>query len=234
MTPPRRWRKAAAKEARSEDERGDLDQIEKIKASGSNKEVATKDLPHGTRRKYKQLNQKLRYSCGKAMAKMLKPLIITALATKCMATHTEMNTWEEDIDHESCNLLESRKARGKAISCASDLKDFVTNPSEAEEKKKKIRLISANVHALRPRAEILKSWEADIIVAQETKLAPHAIGDVARIIKDNGWSISHGRPCSHQGPRKNTTRTHAATEATSGGLCHPDQIPQKAFSERPK
>ena len=175
MKLPRRWRKAA-KKAWSEDKRGNQENLEKIKASCSNKDASTKDLPHGTRRRHKQLNQKLRYSSGNAMAKMLKPSIIVALATKCLATHTEMNTWEEDIDHECCNPLESRKARGKATTCASDSKEDVTTPSEAEEKRKNIRLISANVHAMRPRAEILKSWDADIIVAQETKLAPHAIG----------------------------------------------------------
>ena len=78
--------------------------------------------------------------------------------------------------------------------------------------------ITANVHALRPNAEIIRSWETDVLLLHETKLAPHAIGEVRSIVKQTGWHLIHGKPCDTQGPRANTKRTHAATEATSGGV----------------
>ena len=45
-----------------------------------------------------------------------------------------------------------------------------------------ISIISANVHSLRPRAEVA-SRESDFTILQETELAPHAIGQTAAAFK---------------------------------------------------
>ena len=44
-------------------------------------------------------------------------------------------------------------------------------------------VISANIHSMRPRAEVIATWDADIIPLQETKLAPHAIAQTAIRLK---------------------------------------------------
>ena len=95
----------------------------------------------------------------------------------------------------------------------------------------RITVILANVHSLRPRAEVVASWEADITVLQETKLAPHAIGQSAAAMKPQGWSIKHGKPCQHQAKRKNVVVTNAANEANSGGVAVLTKQPLRVIQE---
>ena len=128
------------------------------------------------------------------------------------------------VANESYNLLKRAKNPGQSTEADGEHDErMVATMDEG----KSIKVVSANVHAMRPRAEIIKSWDADIIAVQETKLAPHAIGEVSKIIKDDDWIISHGKPCQQQGPRKNTSRTHAATEATSGGVAILTKTPKR-------
>ena len=81
-----------------------------------------------------------------------------------------------------------------------------------------LSIISGNIHFLRPRVDVIAEWDADIILLQETKLAPHATSQAAAILKDKQWKIPHGKPCAPQTKRKNTQRTQAANEANSGGV----------------
>ena len=76
-----------------------------------------------------------------------------------------------------------------------------------------LSIISGNIHSLRPRVDVIAEWDADIILLQETKLAPHAISQIAAILKDKQWKILHGKPCAQQTKRKNTQRTQVANEA---------------------
>ncbi len=94
------------------------------------------------------------------------------------------------------------------------------------EQKDVIGIISANVHALGPRAESVALWDADVVLFQETKLAAHAIRDVSTVMRDNGWSFIHGKPCTPPKGKKGEGRTVAATEATSGGVA--------AMAKRPR
>ncbi len=79
-------------------------------------------------------------------------------------------------------------------------------------------VLTANVHALGPRTEVVAQWDSDIVLMQETKLAPHAIRDATTIMKNHGWTFLHGRPCRPPKVRKGAGRTAAPTEATSGGV----------------
>ena len=76
--------------------------------------------------------------------------------------------------------------------------------------------MSANIHSLRPRAGNVAGWEADIAMAQETKLVPHEISQTAAILGEAGWKMKDGRACKPQ-ERKEEAHTQAASEANSGG-----------------
>ena len=82
----------------------------------------------------------------------------------------------------------------------------------------KLTIISANIHSLRPRANVIPTWEADVIALQETKLAPHAIAETSAVLNRNGYSMVHGHPCQPQAYRKNAVVTQAANEVNSGGV----------------
>ena len=90
--------------------------------------------------------------------------------------------------------------------------------TDGKEKWKPISVISANVHSLRPRAEIVAAWKADIVAVQETKLAPHAIAETSTILSGRCYRLAHGAPCQPQQYRKDAKVTHAANEANSGGV----------------
>ena len=90
--------------------------------------------------------------------------------------------------------------------------------TDGKEKRKPISVISANVHSLRPRAEIVAAWKADIVALQETKLAPHAIAETLTLLKERCYKMAHGAPCQPQQYRKNAKITHAANEANSSGV----------------
>ncbi len=81
-------------------------------------------------------------------------------------------------------------------------------------------IISGNVHALGPRIGEVAQWEADILMLQETKLAPHAIKDATEVSRAAGWKFLHGRPCKVVTRKASSGRApmvFAATSATSGG-----------------
>ena len=40
----------------------------------------------------------------------------------------------------------------------------------------------------------ISMWEVDVFAFQETKLAPHAIGEVSEIASDNARTLAHGKP----------------------------------------
>jgi exonuclease III len=90
--------------------------------------------------------------------------------------------------------------------------------SPREQQSNSMRLITANIHALQPRAEEVALWDADVIAVQETKLAAHAIRDMTDLMKDNHWRFVHGKPCAPSGSWKSRRRTKAATEANRGGV----------------
>ena len=87
-----------------------------------------------------------------------------------------------------------------------------------EGKQDPLCVVSANVNSLRPRAEIVAAWKADIVAVQETKLAPHAIAETSTLLKGRCYKMAHGAPCQPQQYRKNAKVTHAANEANSGGV----------------
>ena len=74
------------------------------------------------------------------------------------------------------------------------------------------------MHSLRPRAEIVAAWKADVVAVQETKLEPHAIAEASSILKGRCYKMAHGAPCQPQQYRKDAKVTHAANEANSGGV----------------
>ena len=106
-----------------------------------------------------------------------------------------------------------------------------TEPSQISEDGEGISIISANIHSLRPRADIVAGWDADIILVQETKLAPHAIAQTAASLKSHHWQILHGKPCAPQVQRKNAKRTLAANEANSGGVAILAKKPMRLVNE---
>ncbi len=116
-----------------------------------------------------------------------------------------------------------RQARARGCGDQGMVKHFpeedrLSSQMPVDDAPKQIGIISANVHALAPRAEVLAQWDADIVVVQETKLAAHAIRDVRTVLKGSGWDFFHGKPCSPPRARGGEGRTSAATEANSGGV----------------
>ena len=90
-----------------------------------------------------------------------------------------------------------------------------TNAIESsEDKKGKLTIISANIHSLRPRANVIPTWEADVVALQETKL----IAETSAVLRQNGFAVVHGRPCQPQTYRNDVVTTQAANEANSGGV----------------
>ena len=87
-----------------------------------------------------------------------------------------------------------------------------------EKANKNLRIISANIHSLRPRAETVAAWQADVAALQETKLAPHAIAETSASLKGKLYRMTHGFPCQPQRYRKNIVTTHATNEANSGAV----------------
>ncbi len=79
-----------------------------------------------------------------------------------------------------------------------------------------MRLITANIHAMQPRAEEVALRDADVVAVQETKLAAHAIRDMTDLMKNNRWRFVHGKPCAPAGRWKSRKRTKAAIEANRG------------------
>ena len=99
------------------------------------------------------------------------------------------------------------------------------------EESEEISIISANIHSLRPRAAIIAGWDADVILVQETKSAPHAIAQIAATLKGRHWQILHGKPCAPQAYRKNAKHTQAASEANSGGVAIFPKKPMRLVNE---
>ena len=135
--------------------------------------------------------------------------------------------------HETDNTSNNEDVRSWNLLAGDGRNKFLhkggTEPPEEKPKKKTeadnqqqpsqtITIISANVHSMRPRAEIIATWDADIILVQEAKLAPHAISQTAGTLKDYNWKLKHGKPCSAQTQRREDAVTHAANEANSGGV----------------
>ncbi len=82
-------------------------------------------------------------------------------------------------------------------------------------------IVSANVQALAPKVEEVALWDADLILLQETKLAPHAVKDAPGVARGHGWTLVHGLPCKpadKAGGNKKAARTKASVEANSGGV----------------
>ena len=114
--------------------------------------------------------------------RLLKIPLFLAIAKATRAiSHPFDGTREDASQVTSTNLLEYSRPCGEART------DDPMKGTEAEKANKAsgtkkaasqgasrnaIRIISGNIHSLRPRAEVIASWEADIIALQETKLAP--------------------------------------------------------------
>ena len=120
------------------------------------------------------------------------------------------------------NLLGTQKFEETEDIEATQRKAF---GAEKKMKRQVINLISANIHPLRPRADIIAEWEADIMLLQEQKLAPHAIVEVASTLKQYGWTVKHGKPCQGQKRRKDVVTTYAAYEANSGAVAAMAKMP---------
>ena len=184
----------------------------------------------------KQIDKTIRKVLGRRRARAMKPWILANAMCQAQAVLTSNDSIETCHTRHSCNLLNT--INGKSVNTSSESKQNCTcestqgdNRSQSketcEEDKRPLSIITANVHALRPRAENTTTWDTDVLLVQETKLAPHAVGEVTRIIKEDGWDMVHGKPCKTQNPRSNTNRTHAATEATSGGVAILTRMPKK-------
>ncbi len=95
-----------------------------------------------------------------------------------------------------------------------------------------LSVITANVHSLNHRVEEVMTWDADVVLLQETKLTAHAIKDVQGVVKRDGWTMVHGKPCppgvGGGGQRK--TRTSAVTEANRGGVAALVKAPKKPIA----
>ena len=104
---------------------------------------------------------------------------------------------------------------------------------EQERAEERIRVISGNIHSMRPRAEVIATWEADIIALQETKLAPHAISQTAAVVSSEGWQLKHGKPCQAPQRKKaaNNQATVAANEANSSGVAVMARQPMRIIHE---
>ena len=140
---------------------------------------------------------------------------------KTACTHEADNT-SSNKDVRSWNLLAGdgrKKSLHKGGTEPPEEKPKKTTEADKQQQPSQtITIISANVHSMRPRAEIIATWDADIILVQETKLAPHAISQTAATLKDYNWKLKHGKPCSPQTQRREDAVTHAANEANSGGV----------------
>ena len=160
-----------------------------------------------------------------------------AMVLAGLAQASQENTWQSHPIMTSCgshNMARTLRWKPPKSEKGGEEKDEMPRGTHKPLSERKIlSIISANIHALRPRAEVIKGWDSDILLLQETKLAPHAIGEVASIVSENGWNLIHGKPCATQNPRRNTMRTHAATEATSGGVAIMSSLPKKPITLQP-
>ena len=80
-----------------------------------------------------------------------------------------------------------------------------------------LKMITANVFALRPKAKVVAAWDADVILLQETKLAASVIADVREDFEEQGKSFHHGKPCK-AGTRSSEVYASSAKQATKGGV----------------
>ena len=147
-------------------------------------------------RNEKQANKRLRKTYGRKHAKRIAAILFASTIARSEA-EGEGSTY---ADH-SCNLLNDRHERDCMQTESDQHYDYdnreavsIDTQTDSSNSKRLLSIITANVHALRPRAEIVKTWQTDILIVQETKLAPHAIGEVCRIVKDHGWTLTHGKP----------------------------------------
>jgi len=97
-----------------------------------------------------------------------------------------------ETENQARNLLWNREKNDKD---AFEQCENGSKGSEEVEKTRGLRIISANIHSLRPRAEIVAAWQTDVAVIQETKLAPHAIAETATVVRDSSYRMAHGLPC---------------------------------------
>ncbi len=112
-----------------------------------------------------------------------------------------------------------------------------SQPAGGDEKKggTTTTIISGNVHALGPRIGEVAQWEADILMRQETKLAPHAIKDATEVSRAAGWKFLHGRPCKVVTRKASSGRApmvSAAIQAASGGVATMVKRPRKHLDHR--
>ncbi len=91
---------------------------------------------------------------------------------------------------------------------------------EEEEVDELFSVITANVLALNPRIEEVLAWDAHLLLLQETKLTAHAMKDVQGVVRREGWTMVHGKPCppGKRAVNNKRRRTSAANEATRGGV----------------
>ncbi len=105
-------------------------------------------------------------------------------------------------------------------------------PGYMDDAETMLSVITANVHSLNHRVEEVMTWDADVVLLQETKLTAHAIKDIQGVVKREGWTMVHGKPCppgvGGAGQRK--TRTSAVTEANRGGVAALVRAPKKPIA----
>ena len=91
-----RQRKVAAKESGKTEDQGDSRLAKSI-------QTTLKDMPPEKRRKMKQMNRDLRGTYGKTAAKLMRPMIATALTAGAMASSdAEVATREMSVAEDSC------------------------------------------------------------------------------------------------------------------------------------
>ncbi len=123
---------------------------------------------------------------------------------------------QEEVSNELRAMGRTCTADGRAANLGSE--ELCNGDERNGPENSLFEVLTANVHSLGPRTEVVAQWDSDIVLMQETKLAPHAIRDATTIMKNHGWTFLHGRPCRPPKVRKDAGRTAAPTEATSGGV----------------
>ena len=134
-----------------------------------------------------------------------------------IAIHQHQNG-ERPIDTHWNNLLDTLLHTPDQQEDSQRQRHQINATESSEDKKGKLTNISANIHSLRPRANVIPTWEADVVALHETKLAPHAIAEASAVLRQNGYAMVHGLLCQPQTYRKDVVTTQAANEANSGGV----------------
>ncbi len=86
--------------------------------------------------------------------------------------------------------------------------------------------------ALRTKADVVASWDADVVLMQETKLTPVALDEVRTIFHAKGKTLHHGRPCKIT--QRKTKKVASASKGTAkGGVATAVTRPRTKIKDSP-